>query len=447
MRRRGTVRASLIGLVVCSGVGMGCVRRPTVVTEPVAVTVDRNAASRPLPKFKLSRNYPDFWHAVNDINFAAAATLAENDEQRALADALSEMALGHAAAAEITAIHLLDARDSLVRRAARITYGALLSARADWRGLTELARRSAETEALPDEAGVAVWASAFVDTHTTSEFIDSSVTLPLLRTPSGAPVIEVRVNGVRKHFWLDTGSSLTIVSSSVATERNIAPIGSDTLEFLTAVGRLPARPAVITSLTVGGLRVTNAPAMIVSQDALFLRTGDPSGRRDDIAIDGIIGFDTIRQLDLTIDDPNARVIIRRPASRPYDAIGARNLIWFGLPIVSAVTDRGAIVHLSLDTGAEETYATVGFTRKTNLRPINVERRVVHGFGGSIPQRGFMIPDARLIVGAIRLRIERLFLYDAQYPTIFTLDGTLGADASRDLVMRIDMANGRFEITE
>jgi hypothetical protein len=61
------------------------------------------------------------------------------------------------------------------------------------------------------------------------------------------------------------------------------------------------------------------------------------------------------------------------------------------------------------------------------------------------QQGFLVPSVPLTIGGSRLRLQRLFLYDAQYPTMFTLDGTLGADVARGAVMRIDMTNGRLDI--
>lgn len=452
MRRRGTVRASLTAVITLGGLTVvcaaACVQRPVVVTEPVAVRVDSAHAGkspvRALPT-KGARAYPDFWHAVNDVDFPAASELAENDDQRALVTALAEMRDGRSAMAEQVAQTLLDARDTIVQRAARITYSALLSERADWSGLAEFARRSREVGFPADEAGVGAWASAFVQTHTESSFVDSVVTLPLFRTTSGAPVIEVRINGVRKHFWLDTGSSLTILASSVAEECHVSAVGSDTLEFLTAAGRLPARPAIVVSLRVGGLQITNAPAMIVERAALTLRTGKLLEEGGEISIDGIIGFDVIRQLDLTIDDPGKRVVIRRPVLLSDDPRHPRNLMWFGLPIVTAVSDRGTVLHLALDTGAEETYATASFIQKTHAHVVSAERRIVHGFGGSNPQQGFVIPNAHVTIGNTLLLIQHMFVYEAQYPTIFNLDGTLGPDAWRGMIVHIDILNGRIAI--
>ncbi len=58
----------------------------------------------------------------------------------------------------------------------------------------------------------------------------------------------------------------------------------------------------------------------------------------------------------------------------------------------------------------------------------------------------MIPSVRLYLGDIPLTFKRIFLYDAQYPTIFALDGTLGSDIGRGGVVRIDMTNGRLDIS-
>jgi len=58
-----------------------------------------------------------------------------------------------------------------------------------------------------------------------------------------------------------------------------------------------------------------------------------------------------------------------------------------------------------------------------------------------------VPSVKLFLGATPLSFKRIFLYDAIYPTIFKLDGTLGADVGRGEVVRIDMTNGRIDISE
>ena len=249
------------------------------------------------------------------------------------------------------------------------------------------------------------------------------------------------INGITRRFWLDTGSSVTIISSDVATACTLETLGRDTLELLTSVGRLPARPAVARELKIGNADLAGAPAMIVQSASLRMRSERVT---TDEPIDGVLGFDVIRTLDITIDDGRGVVIIRPPVLRPASKDHPRNLAWFGVPVVSMVSDKGAPLHLALDTGAGETFGTPALVTKTGAAWVPAERRV-GGFGGSSFERGLVVPSVRIFIDDVPLVLRRIFLYEARYPTIFTLDGTLGAEVGRGGSMHIDMTNGRLEV--
>ena len=414
--------------------------KPLVITAPPAIepaSPDTHGVPQPAVRF-----YDTYWHALEDVNVQAAWILAESKEQRKLADAIEAFFNGKNGEADSTVVPLLTARDREVRNAARITYGAILTADGDWSRLATYADSAGRGKR--DAAGVETWAPAFKNVTITLAFGDSASSVPLTRSMTGVAMIPVIINGVKRHFWLDTGSSITILTAEVADASSVAGIGGDTLELVSSVGRLSTHAAVVRSLQLGGVTVTNAPAMIVSNEALEVRestTGMPPQ-----PIDGVIGFDLIRLLDVTIDDARGRVIIRKPVPHPDDTGHPRNLAWFGVPIVTLLTPGGSAVHMLLDTGAEETFGTPGMARKSKAKWREAERRTVRGFGGNTTESGVVIPLLRLFLGNVPLSFERIFLYDARYPTIFTLDGTLGADVGRGTRVRIDMTNGQFEIS-
>jgi hypothetical protein len=251
------------------------------------------------------------------------------------------------------------------------------------------------------------------------------------------------VNGHEFHFWLDTGSSLTILSSDVAEAAGAGARGADTLEIVTATGRIAARPAVEASLALGTLSVRDLPAMIVDGAALSLPARDGAAPA---RVDGVIGFDVIRRIDLELNYAAGTATIREPAAPdPLRPAPARNLFWLGYPVVRLTGPGGRPVHFALDTGADETYAALPLLAKTGARTVAAERRRLSGFGQTLSVRGRVIPKLRLTLRETSLRFERVFVYVVDYPTLFTLDGTLGGDVGTGGVVRIDMTNGIFEV--
>ena len=458
-RRSTATKAMATGGVAATVVStlagaLACATRPLVITQPAGIAVERSDTRHP-PRPAVTWD-TSFWHATTTLNFPVAWAVANTREERQLIDALQLMRNGETAAADSTLQPLLHSEDTLVRHAAQVSYTALLSETSAWGRLAAFAPSA--PFAVRDAAGVETWASAFRNVQSRIAFSDTVSELPLLRGATGIPVVTVRVNGVVKRFWIDTGSSITILSAPVAAVCGIAPVNGDTLETLTSLGRVPARPAVVASLRLGNVAMTDIPAMIVDSAALVLRGAGRRGGRPDAgvasvadgstaeieAVDGILGFDVIRRLDLTIDDARGRVVIRQPVVRTDDQASQRNLFWFGVPIVTLLSGQGVPIYLALDTGAEETYGTRTLATKTKSRSLAAERRIVNAFGGSAAEKGVVISRVRLFLGSTPLLFQRVFLYDAQYPTIFELDGTLGADVGRGGVVRIDMTNGRFE---
>ncbi|MEO7218136.1 MAG: aspartyl protease family protein [Gemmatimonadaceae bacterium] len=434
---RGALTSVLISTLIAVP---ACVPpRPLVITAPPAVEAvhpDKRRAPHPAVQF-----YNTFWDALADVNVQAAWIAAESREQRTLADAIEDFLDGRNHEADSTLTTILGANDSAVRKAARITYGALLTSQGAWRQLANFA--DSATRETRDAAGVEAWAPAFKNVSTNITFADTAFSLPLTHSVTGVAIIPVTVNGVKLHFWLDTGTSITILSSSVADAANVTGLGKDTLELVGAVGRVSTQAAVVKTVKIGGVTIANAPAMVVSDLALQIRevnTGMPP-----VPVDGVIGFDVIRELDLTINDIDGVVVIRKPTVRPADDRNPRNLSWFGVPIVTLLSDNGTPIHLLLDTGAEETFGTPGLAAKSHAHWRAAERRTIQGFGGRKIETGVVIPSVRLFLGDVPLVFKRIFLYRVDYPTIFKLDGTLGAEVARGQIMRIDMTNGHLDI--
>lgn len=419
--------------------------KPVLLYVPASVTIDPSGrAFRPSEVVSKSKT---FWEAMSSLDTGFVRTHSAGDSEKAFAHALGLIMSGQQdeAALALDSIRTAFPKDSLVRTASRVLMTAMLQYQDKWKLLAELNPEPGDSShADEDRAGVELWAAAFkrVDARRIS-FPDAPVTLPLILSPSGTPIVAVIINGKPHLFWLDTGSSMSIVASDVALEAGIQPLVSDTLEVATTTGRVPARPAAIKRLQIGRIDIANSTAMIVSSERMLLKLGEGTEGSVIAKIEGVIGYDIMSRLDIRIDYVNRRVTFLKPDRSLKLPRSGRNLFWVGTPVVRLVSPKGIPLHFTLDTGAQETYATDGLLAKTKMKTFRGERRLIGGLAGLTIVHGRFIDEAHLTMGSQPLLFKKLMVYAPAYASFVSLDGILGSDIGKGGVVRIDATNGIF----
>lgn len=376
-----------------------------------------------------------------------------SDSERAFAIAITYIMQGEADEAGLLLDSLRSSTtDSLVRSASRVLLTAMLQYQDKWKILAELNPVSARPDSVADQrdmAEVEVWAAAFSKVAPrTISFPARTVILPLTMSASGAPIVPVMINGRRRLFWLDTGSSLSIIASDVASISGVVPLVADTLEVATATGRVAARPASVARMDLGGIKITNATAMILDNTLMLVKVGiDGQNLSQDVKIDGIIGYDVISRLDVRIDYVNSQVTLANPVRSPAGSRRPRNLFWVGKPLVRLITLNGVPLHFHLDTGAQETYSTDALVRRVKVRTFVGERRLITGFAGTQKVKGSFVDKIDLTLAGRRLAFRKLLVFAPAYASFVTLHGVFGGDIGKAGIVRIDATNGLFLIEE
>ena len=337
------------------------------------------------------------------------------------------------------------ASDSIIRAGSRVIYTATLQYQEKWEALAALRNEPSEPKAdRSDRASIELWATAFKNVPPKSlNFRSQSALLPMSVSAVGTPLIPVRIAGKVYNFWLDTGSSMTMLASDVARDLNIVPLVPDTLEIVTSTGRVTANPSLIPEMQIGQVVVRNAPTMIVAESMMQMREPKPIDQGPQVKIDGIIGFDIVRQLDLEVDYGEGTLHLRNPATSRH--IAERNMFWVGLPVVRVTSTDGIPLHFGLDTGAQLTFVTETLLDKLQLQAARVESRRVGGLGGEISLRAPVLPDLRVLVRGFPLLFKGAVVRAPVYQVLASLDGVLGGDVWNSGVVRIDMTNGIFAV--
>ncbi len=448
------VAAVLMVLAGCSR-AQETQQAPAAEAEPrVSVTVERPRSTRgltvrPYIGAKPAVVYESFWDATANLDLVAADTLADHSDQQRFSAAMSLMLDGDIRGAEQLFDSLgRNSANAFVATASRVMLTAALQYQEKWKSLASLPPDTIGVARAPlqKNADVEVWARAFSGVPARSVFVPARAqAVPLTVSRVGTPVVPVRINGKDFMFWLDTGASMTIVSSATARDAGIGAIGTDTLSIATAAGQVPAVPALISAIQIAQIRIGNAPAMIVDESLMRVRDSVRFSGAGNLVIDGIIGWDTIRELDLTIDFAHGEAVMKRPIRRPTPR-DARTLFWAGVPIVRMQGSLGRTVHFALDTGAQETFATQWLLEKAFVPVVSVERKRIGGMGEDISYTTRRIPQVSFDLPGHTLVARQMLVYAPAFWTFVHLDGVLGSDAARAGLMRIDATNHLFALS-
>ena len=400
-----------------------------------------HAPATPRPSSRVS-----YWEALAELHPVEAITAAHTESEKKFAEALGSLMAGDLDKAEHGFAELrTTATDSILRAGSRVIYTATLQYQEKWDALAALKNDASEPKGdRTDKASIEQWAIAFKNVPAkTITFRSQSILLPMSISVAGTPLVPVKIGDKSYNFWLDTGSSMTMLASDVAHDLNIVPLMGDTLEIVTSTGRVKAHPALVPELEIGQVLVRNAPTMIVDESLMQMREAKPLEFSGHVKIDGIIGFDVIRQLDLDVDYEKSTLRVRNPARSRRES--DRNMFWVGLPVVKLTSEDGIPLHFGLDTGAQQSFVTETLLDKLQLQVARVESRRVGGLGGEISLRAPVLPDIRLLVRGFPILFKNAVVRAPVYQVLAALDGVLGVDVWNSGVVRIDMTNGIFGI--
>jgi hypothetical protein len=391
----------------------------------------------------------EYWEALAGLDVTALRKAARTDEEIGLAEGMALLMAGDPAKAEDSFIAMSrQALDLNVGVAAQIMLATTLLYEHKWTALRDLSTNS--TLAAMDRENTSElekWGHAFagVDEQTTIA-PDKPISLPLLITPLGTPAVRVKLNGLDYQFWFDTGSSMTVLSSTVAADANIPSVSADTLTIRTFEGTAPVKAAIVRRMEIGPIVFTNAPTIVMDAALMRVKSTSEGVTGRGVRIDGIIGWDIIRQFDIVLDYRTGTITLRQPEHLGIIGTEFQNLTWVGKPLVQVRTNPGGISQFSLDTGAQVTLLNGSILDKVEMVATTYGGRVF-GIAKTGGETKRIVPKLTLNVGGKSVRLESVLVYGPAYSGLINCDGILGSDVARFGKLRIDATNGLFSVYE
>ena len=387
-----------------------------------------------------------YWAAVADLDLTGSLKSARNDPQILFAQAVAFLAGGDYGSAESAFVATrTQATDLPVAVASQTMLAITLMYQHKWAALADLS--SSSQLGLVDRqnvSGLERWGHAFagLDTQVVT-FALEPVSIPLGATPVGTPTLRVRINGKEFEFWLDTGSSLSVLSSDVAAEAGLSIIGQETMNVGTFAGIAPVRPAALKRLEIGPIVIANTAVIVMDADLMRVRADANGVPLGGMRVDGIIGWDIIRQFDVSLDYDRRTITFRRPEALGTRGTSLQNLTWVGKPLVEVRT-AGGMMHFTLDTGSQTSFVNASIVEMVGVRTNGFSGRVF-GIGKTEGRAARVVPFMRLDVGGQSVLMKGLIVYAPSCSGILNCDGILGSDIAQFGTLRIDATNGIFSI--
>jgi predicted aspartyl protease len=236
---------------------------------------------------------------------------------------------------------------------------------------------------------------------------------------------------------MDTGATTTIVASDVAELCEIKPVTDKLVKTHTATSKqIFTQLASIKDMSIGGLRIKNHPARITDEKNLQ--------QYYDYKINGILGWNALKHLHLSINTKQKEMVIKKPQSVEHKD---RNLFWLGFPIVKLMSKDGVTLHFGLDTGAFETTITDNIFKKIRFKKIYKKTRTIWGAGGEENIKSRVVPILELVLDGHLLTFKNVHTFPKHHAEFIELDGVLGNDLLQSAQVSIDYTNGLLTIQE
>ncbi len=401
------------------------------------------------PLSPLATYSEEYWTAVAQIDLTGLHTAARSEPEIGFAEGIAMLAAGSEEKAESIFVAMSrQAIDVNVAVASQMMLATTLMYEHKWTTLRDLSTSSSLGPLdRRQTSDIEQWGHAFasVDLPITT-FPEKSVKLRLEITDVATPAVRVRINGKEYEFWLDTGSSMTVLSSKVASDTHVPILSPDTLKVRTFEGAAPVIPAAVARMEIGPIVFTNIPAMVMDASLMRLRGGAKGKPDAGLRVDGIIGWDILRQLDIVMDFQNGTITLGRPERLSKNGTAFQNLSWLGKPLVEVRAKAGETLHFTLDTGAQASFLNVSMLEKLGVTSRASSARVF-GIARTGGRANRVVPALILNVGGKRLRLEDVIVYGPPPPTLINCDGILGSDIAQFGRIRIDATNGLFSVGE
>lgn len=138
-------------------------------------------------------------------------------------------------------------------------------------------------------------------------FSDDVFSAEMTYNISGFPMVDVELNGESYKFWLDTGAGVSVISELITEKFDMHKVGTITGQSSTGQTSDMAY-TVVPEMQIGNMTAKNFGCVILPKEQSVI----PISETEELIINGAIGLDLIKKMDLTLNFIDHTYTVKRP---------------------------------------------------------------------------------------------------------------------------------------
>jgi predicted aspartyl protease len=247
-------------------------------------------------------------------------------------------------------------------------------------------------------------------------------------------LVRVQIGSRKLTFLLDSGTSVIFLDTDVAKALHLELVNKSNS---VAAGQFTAYAAIVPEMQIGALRMHNIAVTVGP-----MTTGS--------GIDGLLGFDFLAQLGVTLDYPHDRVTVAPadsytpPTTPPAVALDLR--LNNEVPMTTLNVDGAVAERMMLDTGWDGNVSFFDYfvRRYPQLFRNRIGSRLSFGVGGAVPLDGYVFHN--VAIGAIEITnlVGTRVAPSASFS--YAMDGVIGDSLLSGFVLDLDYTHARAYLT-
>ena len=268
------------------------------------------------------------------------------------------------------------------------------------------------------------------------------VRVPTSRNPIGLVDSEIAIDGIREQWLLDTAANQSVVSRSYAERLGLTPLAgvASVGSGITGLAS-PLRAAIVPTIRLGGVTVSNVVVLILDDANLRIGTGT-----DAYQINAILGYPTLRALGRITFTRDGQFL----AGGTGDQSASVPMFLRGLtPAIECEVD-GQRLLFTFDTGASSSDFSVRYYESFRRRHPSWRRRMVEsgGAGGTVKRHMYVQPTVTMKVGGRTVVLHDVQIFPVRMnASIDVLFGNLGQDFVAEFEsFTLDSVNMTFSVS-